>query len=112
MPNKDLCHIIVADGMFDHHMPDILQEVIEHLYRQQVERMNLSVATLDDPIELDPTYDDKKENGQFFHNDEVFPALSDMKKICLNEDTIKTVDKHGNTTNAIVHAPPAIVTSS
>ena len=114
MPNEDLSRIIVADGMFDHHMPDILQEVIEHLYQQQVEGnfKGLKVATLNDPLKLDTNYDDKEENGQStqsFHNGVVFSALSDTKKSCMNEDTIKTVDKDWSNTDATVHSSPANV---
>ena len=87
-PNEDLSHIIVDDGMFDHHMPDAIQEVLEHLYQQRVEGMGLKIATLDDPIKLDTT----------FHSNASF---SEMSKTEENNDTIKITE---STTKAVVHA--------
>ena len=94
-PNEDLSHVIVDDGMFDHHMPDAIQEVIEHLYRQQVERLTGDkVAMLADPIKPDTK----------FHSNA--SLLSDMSKTEMYEDAFKITDVDQNTTHvqAVVHA--------
>ena len=94
-PNEDLSHIIVDDGMFDHHMPDAIQKVIEHLYRQQVERLtDDKVAMLADPIKPDTK----------FHMYSNASLLSDMSKTEVYEDAFKITDVNQNTTQAVVHA--------
>ena len=108
MPNAEFSHIIVDAGIFDHHMPDTIQEVLDHLYQHHVELSGHKVAALNDPIKLDTTSDDDKENGiptQPFHSNGVFSASSDYMAD-ENEDTIKDGDVNRNTTEVIVHALP------
>ena len=35
-PNEDFCHIIVDDGMFDHHLPDYVTNAVDRLFNQHV----------------------------------------------------------------------------
>ena len=107
MPNAEFSHIIVDSGIFDHHMPDSIQEVVERLYQHQIELSDHNVATLGDPIQLDTKSDDKKENGQpsqDLHSDAAFGFSA--HKTDGNEDTITAAHVNGSTIEAIVHALP------
>lgn len=116
MPNAEFSHIIVDSGIFDDHLPDTIQEVVERLYQHQVELSGHKVATLDDPIQLDVKSDsDKKENAQpthDLHSDAVFGS-SAPEPVCKQNGTNKTDGKedtitaaHVSRTEAIVHAFP------
>ena len=113
MPNAEFSHIIVNSGIFDDHLPDTIQEVVERLYQRQVERLGYKV---EDPIQLDTKCDsDKKENGQpmqNLHSDAAF-GFSASEPACKQngtdntdrkEDTITTA--HVSTTEVIVHTLP------
>ena len=35
-PNEEFCHIIVDNGMLDHHLPDSILSAVERLYNQHI----------------------------------------------------------------------------
>ena len=112
MPNAEFSHIIVDSGIFDHHLPDTIQEVVERLYQHQVELSGRKVATLDDPIQLDTKSDiDKKDNAQptkNLHSDVVF-GFSASESVCKQNGTNKTDGKEDTITAAHVSKTEAIV---
>ena len=64
-PNEDFCHIIVDDGMFDHHLPDSVVSVINRLYNQHISgrgRTSSSVPTV--PMSRQVTVLPKHQNNK------------------------------------------------
>ena len=116
MANAEFSHIIVDSGIFDHHMPDTIQEVVEHLYQHQVELSGHDVATLEDPIMLDTKSDNKEKDQptQHLHSNAAF-GFSAPEPVCKqngtnktdgNEDTITAAHVNISITEAIVESTP------
>ena len=116
MPNAEFSHIIVNSGIFDDHLPDTIQKVVDRLYQHQVERFGRKAPTLEDPIQLDTKCDgDKKETRQpmqNLHSDAAF-GFSASEPVCKQNGTDNTDRKedtitaaHVSITEAIVHALP------
>ena len=67
MPNIEFSHIIVDRGMFHDHMPDSVQEAVEHLYQQLFDSKStdheLNKGTKSNYNKNEPQYDHSKHNG-------------------------------------------------
>ena len=110
MPNEEFGHIIVDNGMFDHHMPDSVQGAIERLYHHQIveRRQAKGNATCHnkDSIPIQDLCSDTETNGVGDVNGlESTPVsgLDDTAKVDGNEDTIKAVDINTGSTEVTIH---------
>ena len=88
MPNVEFSHIIVDKGMLDDHMPDSVQDAVEHLYRQLLGvNANESNAL---PI-------------PYQHSNNTEPIGLESDDIEVNEGAINTPDENKNRTEVTIH---------
>ena len=102
MPNVEFSHIIVDKGMFQDHMPDSIQDAVEHLYRQLFDDQQTD-------HELNKSNCNKNELPmQYHHGNEpngvgVGVLESDLDGTVKVEGTVKAPEVNVHTIEVILH---------
>ena len=93
MPNVEFSHIIVDKGMLDDHMPDSVQNAVQHLYRQLlgVDAAESKSLTNDEPPIL------------YQHNNNTEPNGLEPDDTEVNKGIIITSGENENRTEVIIH---------